>query len=129
MMHCHHLAFSCLILLFYCTDFVPFAQLAFDNLNVSEYSEPPLSNQFAAIAESVRQEIYNASYTMIGDNINILRNVFQDSKEAGKTWQIWGGATSKLNSLPQSVSISSSLTNARSIYCEYSDGTAAWRKL
>lgn len=76
-------------------DFTPFARLAFDNNNVSEYSVPPLSDQFAAIADSIREEIYNASYTMIGDNINILRDVFQSSKEAGKTWQIWGGATSK----------------------------------
>lgn len=79
----------------YHVDFVPFAKLAFDNLNVTAYSESPLEGQFAAIAEDIRAKVYNESYTMIGDNINILRDVFQASKDAGKTWQIWGGATSK----------------------------------
>lgn len=32
---------------------------------------------------------------MIGENIEILRSSFTASKEAGKTWQIWAGATSK----------------------------------
>jgi len=42
------------------------------------------------------RNFYNASYTIIGDNINILCETFQASKDMGKTWQIWGGATNEL---------------------------------
>lgn len=76
-------------------DFLPFGLLAATNDNVTKYSESPLKEQFAAIAESINEEIYNPSYTMIGEYISVLRDVFQESKAAGKTWQIWGGGTSE----------------------------------
>ena len=73
--------------------FAKFA-LAFGSTNVSLYTESPLKEQFAAIAVDVQKEVNNPNYTMIGDNINILKNAFGASKAAGKTWQIWAGATS-----------------------------------
>jgi hypothetical protein len=69
--------------------------LAFATTNVSRYSESPLKEQFAAIAASVQAEVNNPNYTMIGENIQVLRNAFSASKAAGKPWQIWAGATSK----------------------------------
>ena len=39
---------------------------------------------------------------MIGDNINILRDAWQASKDAGKTWQIWTGATVLAPQIPPS---------------------------
>ena len=68
---------------------------AFTARNVNRYRRSPLKEAFAAAAASVRAEVYNPSYTMIGDNIEVLRKSFTASKEAGKTWQIWAGATSK----------------------------------
>jgi PhoD-like phosphatase len=73
--------------------FSPFG-VAFASTNVSQYNQSPLREQFAAIAASVQLEVNNPNYTMIGDNIQILRNAFSNSKAAGKTWQIWAGATS-----------------------------------
>ena len=67
---------------------------AFDEKNAFRYDRSPLKQAFSADAAAARAEIFNASYTMIGENIEVLRNAFSESKEAGKTWQIWAGATS-----------------------------------
>jgi hypothetical protein len=75
--------------------FAPFG-LAFASTNVSLYNQSPLREQFAAIAANVQLEVNNPNYTMIGENIQVLRNAFSASKAAGKPWQIWAGATSKL---------------------------------
>ncbi len=71
-----------------------FFDRAFTARNVNKYSKSPLKEEFAAAAANVKAEINNPNYTMIGENIEILRNAFTASKEAGKTWQIWAGATS-----------------------------------
>jgi PhoD-like phosphatase len=46
-----------------------------------------------AIAEKSLEENNNPSYTMIGDNIDILETAFKKSKKAGKPWQIWASST------------------------------------
>jgi hypothetical protein len=55
----------------------------------------PLKEQFEAVAAGIQAKAYNPNYTMIGENINIMKTVFQNSKTAGKPWQIWAGGTSK----------------------------------
>jgi hypothetical protein len=66
-----------------------------NNTNVSAYTESPIKEQIEAHAASLRAKIFNPNYTQIGENINIIRTVFQNSKDAGKPWQIWAGGTSK----------------------------------
>ena len=63
---------------------------------MSTYTQSPFKEQIEATAAGIQARINNPSYTMIGENFNVLKTVFQNSKAAGKTWQIWGGATSKL---------------------------------
>ena len=77
--------------LFKVFDFFPGA---FTEKNAYRYDRSPLREEFAADAAAVQAEIYNPNYTMIGENIEVLRNAFSESKKAGKTWQIWAGATS-----------------------------------
>jgi hypothetical protein len=79
--------------LVYATVFTYFDR-AFTAKNVNRYRRSPLKQVFEAAAARVRAEVYNPAYTMIGNNIEILRNSFTASKAAGKTWQIWAGATS-----------------------------------
>jgi hypothetical protein len=67
----------------------------FDARNVGAYGRGRLKNQIERIAAELRAEANDPQYTMIGKNIDILRSAFNASKAAGKTWQIWGAATSK----------------------------------
>jgi hypothetical protein len=68
---------------------------AFTNTNVSAYAVSPLKEQIEASAATIQAKIYNPNYTQIGEDINIIKTVFQNSKAAGKPWQIWAGGTSK----------------------------------
>jgi hypothetical protein len=68
---------------------------AFANTNVSTYTSSPVKEQIEASAALIQARINNPNYTQIGANFNIMKTVFQNSKAAGKTWQIWGGGTSK----------------------------------
>jgi hypothetical protein len=54
-----------------------------------------VKEQIEASAAAIQARINNPNYTLIGDNFDVMRTVFRNSKAAGKTWQIWGGATSK----------------------------------
>jgi hypothetical protein len=81
------------VLLFSSGNFGRFAA-AFGSLNVTAYREPPLINTFQQVADTIRSEINDPAYTMIGRNIDVLKNTFEASRVAGKVWQIWGGATS-----------------------------------
>jgi hypothetical protein len=71
-------------------------KLAFTARNVKKYRKSPLKEQFAAAAANVRAELNNPNYTMIGENIEVLRTAFTASKNAGKTWQIWAATTSTI---------------------------------
>jgi hypothetical protein len=100
--------------------------LAFASTNVSLYSESPLKEQFAAIAASVQLEVNNPNYTMIGENIQILKNAFSDSKAAGKTWQIWAGATSTFDdTFPR---IHFFFRMLKTVTLNFSDGNQHWTK-
>ena len=44
----------------------------------------------------------NPSSTMIGGNIKVLRDAWQASKDAGKVWQVWTGATVLAPQIPPS---------------------------
>jgi hypothetical protein len=68
---------------------------AFANVNVSTFTESPVKEQIEATAAAIQAKINNSTYTMLGDNFNIMQTVFRNSKSAGKTWQIWGGGTSE----------------------------------
>jgi hypothetical protein len=76
-----------------------FFDLAIEKKNVNRYGRYPLKQKFEESAAKARAEIYNPNYTMIGENIEILRSSFSASKAAGKTWQIWAGATSTIKSV------------------------------
>jgi hypothetical protein len=45
------------------------------------------------VAAAVRAILENSTFTMIGEDISILRDAFTTSKDAGKPWQIWAAAT------------------------------------
>lgn len=54
--------------------------------------------QLQQLAEAERVSRNNENHTLIGDNIEILKDAFQESKDAGKPWQIWA-ANSKYSLL------------------------------
>ena len=66
-----------------------------NNTNVTAYKFSPLKEQIQASADAIQAKINNPNYTQIGENFEIMRTVFRNSKAAGKTWQIWGGGTSE----------------------------------
>jgi hypothetical protein len=45
------------------------------------------------LVTNAKETSFNEDYTMIGENIEILRENFADSTAADKVWQIWGAAT------------------------------------
>lgn len=87
-------AFSLNLFAHYFTDFLPFVRLSIANTDVDQYSESPLKENITAIADDIRAEIMNPEYSLIGENIEILREAFQNSKAAGKPWQIFGAPVS-----------------------------------
>lgn len=68
-----------------------FGVLAATYTNVSEYSDPA-TEAYAEFQKAANEEIaiqYDPQYSMIGDYIDLLRDTFGNSTEAGKPWQIW----------------------------------------
>lgn len=43
----------------------------------------------AAVAEAAAADANDLNNTLIGENINVLRDAWQASKDAGNAWQIW----------------------------------------
>jgi hypothetical protein len=45
-----------------------------------------------ALVTNAQESSFDEDYTVIGENIEILRKNFAASKAADKVWQIWGAA-------------------------------------
>jgi hypothetical protein len=108
----------------------PFAAVTFSNTNVSSYADPTTQAYAALSALAVESNalINDPKYTMIGENINILKDSFQASKDAGKPWQIWAGATmmgpNKALNLARCSEVISNATLAAAVQ-QYCDGVLA----
>eukprot|EP00403_Amphidinium_massartii_P016387 CAMPEP_0178416826 /NCGR_PEP_ID=MMETSP0689_2-20121128/24262_1 /TAXON_ID=160604 /ORGANISM="Amphidinium massartii, Strain CS-259" /LENGTH=792 /DNA_ID=CAMNT_0020038179 /DNA_START=93 /DNA_END=2471 /DNA_ORIENTATION=- len=71
-----------------------FGGLARNHTNVSSYTEEPLRSQFEQAARDVLEARLDPSFEMLGGvQLELLENAFNASKNAGKPWQIFAGAT------------------------------------
>jgi alkaline phosphatase D len=68
-----------------------FFPLAATYTNVAEYrnESSPAYAMMIEQAEVTRLLQENETFTLIGDNIEVLRQAFESSKERGQPWQIW----------------------------------------
>jgi hypothetical protein len=68
---------------------------AYGNTNISSYTDAttPIGATLKDAAAKAKAFGENPNSTMIGANIDVLRDAWQASKDAGKTWQVWTGAT------------------------------------
>lgn len=75
--------------------FGPFFSVAGASNNVVDYSDVsnPLFDQLQTTAATVKAGLEDPQYTMIGPDIEFLRDSFKSSAEAGQPWQIWATAT------------------------------------
>ena len=98
---------------------------AYVNSSVALYTDPTteIGATMQAAADKAKAFGENPDFTMIGDNINVLRDAWQASKDAGKTWQIWTGATVLAPQVPPSLldcgaSVPSALSESVQAYCD-----------
>ena len=78
----HLSKFQQFLLTFYPAPVTPFTPLAFSASNYSAYSDPTseVYASFSTIAEAVNEENNNPKYTMIGEDVNVLKKAFKNSK-------------------------------------------------
>jgi len=99
-------------------DFVDaFEAPAVQYFNISAYSDPstPEYAAFSEVATSVRNQIHDPSNAIAGENIHILRDAWQASTNAGKTWQIWANP----------VAVASQIFGSLSRLAEFANDTSA----
>jgi alkaline phosphatase D len=72
-----------------------FFPLATAYTDVSQYTNEssPVFAEIREVAEGVHATLDSDEYTMIGEDIQILKDNFEASKSSGQTWQIWATAT------------------------------------
>jgi alkaline phosphatase D len=105
---------------------------AYGNTNISSYTDAttPIGATLKDAAAKAKAFGENPNSTMIGANIDVLRDAWQASKDAGKTWQVWTGATVLAPQIPPSFlycgqAVPSALSASVQAYCDGVLGAAA----
>ena len=72
--------------------FFPFATA---NTDVSKYENAtsPVVQELMTVAEGVHQVLDSDNFTLIGEDIQVLKEAFKESTDKGQPWQIWATAT------------------------------------
>lgn len=102
-----------------------FFAAAFGNTDVASYKDPATAIGVAMQSAADKAKAFGANpdSTLIGGNINVLRDAWQASKDAGKTWQIWTGATVMAPQIPPSLlrckdSVPAEFSASMQAYCD-----------
>lgn len=102
-----------------------FFAAAFGNTDVASYKDPATAIGVAMQSAADKAKTFGANpdSTLIGGNINVLRDAWQASKDAGKTWQIWTGATVMAPQIPPSLlrckdSVPAEFSASMQAYCD-----------
>lgn len=74
------------------TDFVPLS-LRFRNAESYNDTSSRANRAITELAQELQATMDNPAYTMIGEDMEIIRTNFEKSKAAGQPWQIWATAT------------------------------------
>lgn len=105
---------------------------AYANATISAYMDQttPIGAALKDAAEKAKAFGENPSSTMIGANINVLRDAWQASTDAGKTWQVWTGATVLAPQIPPSLlfcgkAVPSALSASVQAFCDAVLGASA----
>ena len=102
--------------------FFPFATA---NTDVTQYRNE--SSQayldMLEVAAGVASLLESDEYTMIGDDINILRTNLQASKDAGQPWQIWSTATAMGRAVKGDYSMMHELIDDDAVAAEFKNIT------